>query len=646
MHLQENNGYPTNALGRNGAVGKDILFLRHGILKERGDLSSLLSWQNDEENDTETSADSGHVSNDSPPYRNILDPNFQYFPDPPDMYCGKLERFDIDQEFSGQVNGNQGGGGPQGLSEVDGWSKLQGRYPPGNSDPTQQLFINTGAKQGGVGSLSRKQQFGRDSPQSISSLSSMSSHSSTLNDSQLSSFSGPRPVRMGPQTNPPSGNMPLVMPNSDVRSVKSDSSSRSSTPTNERRPSNENTSEARQKSNRNSGSKSNTPTTTEYKPFISNESSSADPITSRTTGSISHYHRNREGSLERPPSQTSDSSSENSIRRVRTPSLEKPSVPNSLKISKGNDPRTGHLSPSVTESANKGPSSQVKTDSPTTRSKQQDGAAIQNGRSLPPKALDLSAQGAKNPTQQNFNRKKSPLSTERKIPGLSDAKGRSSSPAKVEPKSPTSDRGFDPKGRTSPKVVDLKSPTSSRGFDPKGRTSPRVPDTIVENSAGGPKAKSDKESSGGKLPASSPVVQELLNDMTSLKVTAREVKPIQIQTRAEKDSDNIPVGKATLNNNASSADKKLPSNSQTKRAHKPPKPVPRKRTKTPPARGSGADASIVVTSSQDTMAMKSSAQSKDLKSQVRITDQVKESLGKKAYDSILRSSKNKGGLYT
>ena len=668
LQLQANNGYPSNTLNQNGPLGKDILFLKHGIVKERGNLSSLLSWPNDDENDTEASADSGHVSNDSPPYRNKLDPNFQYFPDPPDMYCGKVERFDIDQEFGGQFMDNQ-----EGLYEVDGWSKQQGRYPldglsnkegtkasfyhpsmrpPGNSDPAQQLFIKTDVKQGGVGSLSRQQQANRGSPQSISSLSSMSSLSSR-NDPQLTSFSGSsRPVKIAPHPNSSLSDniMPSFMANSDVRSIKSDSSSRSSTPTNERKP--DNTADARQKSSRNSGSKTNTPTT-EHKPFITNESSSDAPNASRTTGSISHYHRNREGSLEnstpltlgpfieRSPSQTSDSSSENSVRRVRTPSLEKPSVPRSLTIPKGNAPRNSHLSPTVSESASKDSNfNQVKTDLPKTKI-----GSMQKGRSSP-KVLDLTAQGTKNPMQQNINRKKSPLSADRKFPGFNDTKGRSS-PAISDPKSPTSDRIFDTTGRSSPKVVDPKSPTSNRGFDPKGRNPPRVPDTRAETSASGTKSKTYKGSSN-ELPASSPVVQELLSDMTSLKVTSREVKPIQIQTRAEKDSDNIPVEKATFNTNASTPDKKFPSNNQTKRVYKPPKPVPRKRTKTPPARGSGIDANPVATSSQDTTATKTSdgSQNKDSKSQDRIAEQMKEGLGTKAYDSILRSSKNHGGLYT
>ena len=683
LQLQANNGYPTSTLNHNGQLGKDLLFLRHGILQERGDLNSLLAWQNDEENDTETSADSGHVSNDSPPYQNRLGPNFQFYPNPPDMYCAKAERFDIDQDFGSQLKGNQGGVGPQGLkgmSEVDGWSKLQGKYPsptngsafnppfqpPGNSDPAQQLFVNTDVKQGGVGPFLRQQHVNRDSPQSTSSLSSLSSESSR---NELSSLPGSRPIRMGPQANPSSSGLP----SNDMRNIKSnrDSGSRSTTPTNERKQStsSESSSDARQKSNRNSGSKTNTPTT-EHKPFIPNESSSDGLNTSRTVGSISHYHRNREGSLEnsspltlgpftkeRPPSQTSNSSSENSSHRVRTPSMEKPAVPTSLMIPKGNDPRNGHMSPTVTES-NTGPNfkhgNQVKSDSPTTKTRsmpQQGGAVIQNGRSSP-MVLDLAAQSTKNPTQQNISRKKSPLSTERSIPGLSDPKGRSS-PAIFDPKSTSSDRAFGTAGRSSPKVVDTKSPTSDRRFDPKGRTSPRVSDPHVETSAGNTSSKPDKGGSS-QPPLSSPVVEELLNDMTALKVTTREVKPIQIQTRAEKDSDNIPVEKATVKTNTSVVDTKLPSGGQSKRVHKPPKPVPRKRTKTPPARGSGSDSNLMVTPSQENKATKSSGnnakgggQNKDNKSQVQSKEKPSDGLGTKAYDSILRSSKKKkkGGMY-
>ncbi len=676
LQLQANNGYPANALSYNGQVGKDILFLKHGILQQRGDLSSLLSWQNDEENDTETSADSGHVSNDSPPYQNRLGPNFQYFPDPPDMYCAKVERFDIDQDFGSQLKGNQGGVGPQGVSEVDGWSRLQGRYPsqtkggsfnppiqpPGSSDPTQQLFINTDVKQEGVGPFLRQQQTGRISPQSTSSSLSSLSSASSRNDPQSSSFTGPRPTRIGPQANPSSSSK--IVPNNDMRNM-SDSSSRSSTPTNERFKQISSieeslSSDARQKSNRNSGSKTNTPTT-EYKPFIPNENSSDDPKASRTAGSISHYHRNREGSLDNSSSLTlpimkersssQDYCSENSVRRVRTPSTERPAVPNSLIIPKVNDPRNGHLSPTITESGKTGPkltpSNQVKSDSPTTKTR-----SIQQAGRSSPMVLDLTAQGTKISTQQNIIRKKSPLSTERTIPGSNDHKGRSS-PATFDPKSPTSDRAFDTAGRSSPKVVDPKGPTSNRAFDSKGRTSPRVSDSRVETSAASTISKPPDKGSSSQPPVSSPGVQELLSDMSALKVTAREVKPIQIQTRAEKDSDNIPVEKATVKTNISANDTKLPSNSQPKRVHKPPKPVPRKRAKTPPARSSGGEANLVVTSSQETMTTKPNGsnakdggQNKDSKPQMQKTEKTSGELGTKAYDSILRSSRTKGGMYT
>ena len=722
--LQADKEYPKGPPNHNGDVGKDILFLKHGILHERNELNGLLSWQNDEENDTETSADSGHVSNDSPSYQNRMDPSFQFFPAPPEMYCGKVERFDIDQDFGGQLKAAQGG-----VDHPDGWSPLQ-KYqslskggtmnpsmrPPGKPDATQQLFVNTNVKQGGVGSVLR-QQVNRDSPVSISSLSSMSSESSR-NDSQSSSIPGTRATKTDPQSNPTSfGN---VTANNNTRSMKPrrDSGSRSSTPTNEAH------SDGLPKSNRSSGSKTNTPTS-EYKPFIQNESSSDGSSANRTVGSISHYHRNREGSFdkssspalgsfkhERSPSLASDSSSEASTIRARTPTIEKPSVPSSLSTPKVSEARSSHLSPTVTvtdTASNFKPNNQTKSDQQTTKTPsvvdKSGGSVSQNGR--PSMSLDLTAQNAKNSApQQTINRKKSPLSTGRSIQGLNDTKGRSSpasfdsqgstarskgvepkspisdrgfepksrsSPASfdsqgstarskgVEPKSPISDRGFEPKSRSSPasfdsqspsttlpsKVVEPKSPTSARRFDPKGRTSPRVNDPRVDTSASN---KSEKGSSG-QAPLSSPGVQELLNDMTALKVTTREVKPIQIQTRAEKDSDSIPVKKTAVKTNASVTASKLTSDNQGKRVHiKPPKPLPRKRTKTPPARNSGSDKDLVVLpSSQETKPSGNkggeSGPSKKSQSETKNSHLLSNELATKACDSILRSSRNKAGMF-
>ena len=702
--LQANNGYPKSALNQNGQVGKDILFLKHGILHERNELNGLLSWQNDEENDTETSADSGHVSNDSPSYQNKLDPNFQFFPAPPEMYCGKVERFDIDQDFGNQLRGTKGGVNHSGLSEVDGWSPQKNQShskggkvnppikPPGHLDATQQLLVNTNVKQGEVGPVSRQQQVNRDSPVSISSLSSMSSESSR-NDPQSFSLPGTRPTKTGPQPNhSSSGN---IVPNNNTRNMKSrrDSGSRSSTPTNEGM---QLTSDALPKSNRNSGSKNNTPTS-EYKLFIPNESSSDGSGANRTAGSISHYHRNREGSFdksssptlgpfkhERTPSLTSDSSSETSTIRARTPTIEKPSVPNSLFLPEGSEARNSHLSPTVTKrdtAANSKQDNPMKSDPQTTKTpvvNKSGGTLSQNGR--PPMVLDLTPQNAKNSTQQDINRKKSPLSNGRFIPGLNDAKGHTS-PASfdsqsptinfskaVETKSPISDRRFDTKARSSSasfdsqstsstrlssKVVEPKSPTSDRRFDPKGRMSPKISEPRVETSVGSTGSKPEKGSST-QAPLSSPGVQELLNDMSTLKVTAREVKPIQIQTRAEKESDNIPVEKTAVKTNTSVTGSKLPSDNQAKRVHiKPPKPLPRKRTKTPPARNSVSDNDLVVLpSSQETKPSGNNAKSgesgpsKETQSQAKKSQLISNELGTKAYDSILRSSRNKGGMDT
>ena len=624
-------------------------------MPEHNDLNGLHSWHKDEENDTETSADSGHVS-DSPPYQHRFGSSFQFHQNPPEMYSGKVERFEIDQDFDIQLDNNQGGAGLYGLkgvSEVDGLSQIKGNYyshakgiafnpelrPSGNLNPTQQLLVDTNINQGGVGSLFRQRQVNRNSPQSTSSISSLSSDSSK-NDL----IPGLHPTRLTSQTN--SSLSGSVTPNNDLRDVSSarDSGSRSSTPTNERKQLN---GDVNQTSSR--GSKTNTPTK-ESKSFLPNESSTDGLNTKRTAGSISSYHRNREGSFdsssglnlgsfsakERTPSLTSDSSSENSLHRVRTSSIEKPTIPNSLVITKGNDPRNGYLSPlEAKKSPNFNQSNQVK--SPT----------ITNDRSSP-MVLDLKQQNPKNPNQQIINRKKSPLSTNRSIPG--DPKGRSS-PAVSESKSISSDRTFDTTSRSSPKVVEAKAPNSDRGFDNKTRTPSRVSESRTETSTSNTVSRPDKGGSN-QAPMTSPAVQDVLNDMTTLKVTSREVKPIQIQTRAEKDSDNIPVKKTTAKNNIPVA--KSPSGSQTKQVHKPPKPVPRKRTKTPPARGSGIETNIIVKSSQESVGTKSSGSNvknarngheKDSKNGSLIADAtIDDRLGTKAYDSILRSTKNKAGM--
>ncbi|XP_028393520.1 apoptosis-stimulating of p53 protein 1-like [Dendronephthya gigantea] len=644
LQLQANMGYPASGIYQNGQPGKDILFLKHGILQEHDDLNSLLSWQNDEENDTETSADSGHVSNDSPSYQNRLGPNFQFYPNPPEMYCAKVERFDFDQDLGEALKSNQGGVGPDAreLSEVNGLSGLQQRYkshskpafqPPVKSNPAPQLFVNTDFKQGGVGPfLRQQQQMNRGSPLSTSSLSSISSESSR----NSISYPGKDPTK--PMTDS------LAKPSSGQVNINNDRFKSNQNPV-------ENLPDAGFKKS-NTGSRANTPTI-EQKPFLPSET--ASDASARSAGSISLYHRNREGSLEnssplqlgsfakeRTPSQTSSSSSENSSIRARTPSIEKPPVPNTLNIAKANDAKSSRLSPTVSEAGNrdkiKKQNAQIKPmDSPTANNR----SIEQNGRSSP-MVLNLATQSAKSPTKQNLNRK-SPTITDHPISRVNDPKGYTS-PGNYDSKIGSSGRVFDAGRSVDPKgqlgIFDPKADSSDRVIDSKGRTSPRVPDSGVEATVPDSLRKSEKGSLN-PTPMSSPGVQEILNDMNAMKVTAREVKPIQIQTRAEKDSDNnIPVLKSS---------EKSASTVAKKHVYKPPKPLPRKRTKTPPARSSGSEANPAVTSSQGTTVTNSSSQGKKPATQAQNTEQKtgtsvpSEGLGTKAYDSILRSARNKGG---
>lgn len=644
--MQTSHGSRPSMQKHNGHLEQDILFLNHGILKEHGD---LLSRPNDEENDgTETSGDSGHVSNDSLSYQNKLGHNFQHDDNKPDidMYYASVERFDIDQDLDSRLNINQEEitlRSLKGLSEVEGWSKLKWTHPvstdshalvtsSGNIDPTKELLVNTDVKLEGVGTFFKQHQGNRDSSQSISSLSSLSSESSR-ND--LQSPSCAQNSRMSYPVNPSSYDIP-----SDRRILRSisNSSSRSTTPTNERKQSI--TSGSSSDSRQNSKLKSNVEPL-EYKPFTSNENLSSGSH-STTDGALSQCHKNRDNAGCRTSglfvnertslSPSNKGNSENSSQRIKSPFFEQPTVPNSLIIPNENHSRRSHFSPTVAE-----PGLNVnhsKTDSPTINSR-------------PMKQVSPStASNTKRPTEQNIQRKKSPLSADRCIPSLNNTKSQSST-AIVNPKTPTtSDRAFHTNDRSSPKGIDAKSPTSNRRFDPMVLASLRVTDSLGDTSEG---SKQPIKGSSVQVHQSSSGGQEILTDMTALKVTAREVKPIQIQTRAEKDSDNIPLEESTNKANMSTTETKLRVDKQAQRVRKPPKPVPRKRTKTPPARGSAGQTIPAAASSGEAKIVdstgKDGSQSKGSKIQIQGMEQASDGLGAKTCDSILRSSRKKGGMH-
>lgn len=134
---------------------------------------------------------------------------------------------------------------------------------------------------------------------------------------------------------------------------------------------------------------------------------------------------------------------------------------------------------------------------------------------------------------------------------------------------------------------------------PKDYVSPQATDSKIDP-AGDSAVKLDEKNKGrlSRQPIQSAGVQDLLGDTSGLKMNTRDTKPLQIQTRAEKDSENMTrtlpsVGRSQ--NPDQTADSKAQSTPRMA-----PKPLPRKRTKTPPARGSspGEGSNIVLTSTR------------------------------------------------
>lgn len=141
----------------------------------------------------------------------------------------------------------------------------------------------------------------------------------------------------------------------------------------------------------------------------------------------------------------------------------------------------------------------------------------------------------------------------------------------------------------------------SRGDSPtpKDYVSPQATDSKVEPARGAAVKLDEKNKIGlSRQPIQSSGVQDLLGDISGLPMSTRDTKPLQIQTRAEKDSENM-TRTSPLAGHSRNPDQTVDSKAQNV-PRMVPKPLPRKRTKTPPARGSlpGEGSNIVVTSAR------------------------------------------------
>ena len=228
-HVLRHNKRSMDVMGPSSSTRNSDVFLGHVLGLESDELNRLQSWRDEEENDTETSADSGHVSidYDSPPYQNGgVGPSFQFNGNHTNKYFEKVERFDIDQEFGFGMKGTDGNLGELNVSQKAvkdrRVSAVNGALPyhPNNSIPrtnnrsvghvvprgnskgvligpqnySNPLCIQTGEERSVVAPAQfLRTQSRHDSPQSISSNSSESSQLSTPNSDAETRSSSPRP---------------------------------------------------------------------------------------------------------------------------------------------------------------------------------------------------------------------------------------------------------------------------------------------------------------------------------------------------------------------------------------------------------------------------------------------------------------------
>lgn len=597
---QQNIKLPHHLHGNNGRS------FDHGMLKEHIHLRSR-SWQNDDENDTETSADSGHVSNDSPSYQHRLAPGFQFFPSPPDMYSGKMENFELHSEFDRNVKPY-----PSerfGLYDAGVYHGFDGQT--NHHHLKLQQLQNTLPGEVGVKNLPR--QYGTISPPS--SLSSMYSESSR-SESFLSNSMDSTLLSLGDD--------------SSTSSVHS----RSSTPTNNRKQVLVSPNSAEMPDLRHSA-KFDT-SSSKHSSLHPNNMASDD--LKRTAGSISLYHRNRTGSLDNNNCKKTEV-----LHQQSQSAMEQENIPpNNTFAPEKSNVSSSVVSLSLARSSKEfQPNHSLKLPSSPVTLKDD---AVKNNHFPRPTILDLPKQNSRTLPQQGITRKKSPLSQRKFTPPgdyvhdtkvfYSAQRDTTSSPANF---SHSRDDRKMLTGSTNQKEEAKNVACSTK------KKSDSVSTEDQCNSEGLEMSNITSLKSDSLTRLSSPEIKGLLHDMSTFKMTMRDVKPIQIQTKAEKDSDNNPTSKQTEIATTTSAE-----NPSRRTFYKPPKPVPRKRTKTPPLRASASQSSQ---NSQQILASELIVkdEEKNVDNMPNLTSKNEDrtldlGLGNKAYDSILRSSKHKGNV--